>query len=107
MKNILSRIHQIDTVIQIAYCHQERWDGKGYPDRLVGDEIPIEARIVSVADAFDAMTTERPYGLRRDLEEALDEIVNCSGKQYDPEVVQAFQKAWEAGEIHRIKATWL
>lgn len=103
---MIKDIPYLITAVPIVRHHHERWDGKGYPDRLAGDAIPIEARIVSVADAFDAMTTERPYSPRRDLEEALDEIVKCSGKQYDPEVVNAFTDAWVSGELHRIKAAW-
>jgi putative two-component system response regulator len=103
---MIKDIPYLTTAVPIVRHHHERWDGKGYPDRLAGDAIPIEARIVAIADAFDAMTTERPYSPRRDLEEAFDEILNCSGKQYDPEVVKAFQKAWESGEMHRIKSAW-
>jgi putative nucleotidyltransferase with HDIG domain len=88
--------------IPIIRYHHERWDGTGYPDGLVGDAIPIGARIVSVADAFDAMTTERPYSPARPPQEAYEEILSRSGTQYDPAVVAAFQRAWEAWRIQTI-----
>jgi diguanylate cyclase (GGDEF)-like protein/putative nucleotidyltransferase with HDIG domain len=71
--------------------HHERWDGQGYPDGLQGMAIPLGARIVFVADAWDAMTTERVYGERRSEEEALQEVQRVSGAQFDPAVVEALQ----------------
>ena len=69
--------------------HHERWDGSGYPDGVAGDTIPLGARIIFVADAFDAMTSERVYGRRRSETEALRELERCSGSQFDPLVVAA------------------
>jgi putative two-component system response regulator len=86
----------------VILYHHENWDGKGYPHGLRGEEIPLEARIVSVADGFDAMTTERSYHRAHSPQEAYDEIVSCSGGQYDPAVVGSFQLAWERGEIQKI-----
>ena len=68
----------------------ERWDGTGYPDALVGDQIPVGARIISVCDAYEAMTADRPYRLAREPGEALNELRRCSGSQFDPDVVEAF-----------------
>ena len=68
----------------------ERWDGDGYPDRLAGEEIPIGARIIFVADAFCAMTEERPYAAARSVASARRELRACSGAQFDPAVVTAF-----------------
>lgn len=70
--------------------HHERWDGKGYPDGLMREEIPLLARIVAVADAYDAMTSDRPYRQAKNRQEAVDEIQRCSGEQFDPQVVVAF-----------------
>jgi HD-GYP domain-containing protein (c-di-GMP phosphodiesterase class II) len=70
--------------------HHERWDGTGYPDGLAGDEIPIEARILAVADAYDAMTSDRPYRAALRHEEAVAEVERCSGSQFDPRVARAF-----------------
>lgn len=82
--------------------HHERWDGQGYPDRLAGEAIPEGARILSVADAFDAMCSDRPYRAAITPEQALNEVVQRSGIDYDPQVVEALQKAWSAGEVHMI-----
>jgi HD-GYP domain-containing protein (c-di-GMP phosphodiesterase class II) len=71
----------------------ERWDGAGYPDRLAGEDIPLGARIVAVADAFDAMTSPRPYSTVRSPDEALAELRRCAGTQFDPSVVEAFAAA--------------
>ena len=75
---------------QIAGSHHERWDGSGYPDRLAGQEIPVAARIVGLVDVFDALTHERPYKAAWSIEDALTEIVHCSGTHFDPELVSAF-----------------
>jgi two-component system, cell cycle response regulator len=77
-------------VAPIVRAHHERIDGMGYPDRLSGADIPIEARIIAIADAFHAMTSERPYALTRLPQQALEEIERCSGSQFDPEVVDVF-----------------
>ena len=69
----------------------ERYDGRGYPDGLAGEQIPIESRIVCVCDAYDAMTTDRPYCAARQAAEALEELGRCSGSQFDPSVVEAVQ----------------
>jgi putative nucleotidyltransferase with HDIG domain len=78
---------------EIAYmtkCHHERVDGKGYPQGLRGDQIPLGARIVTVADSFDAMMTDRPYRSRLPLETALGELKRNAGRQFDPDVICAF-----------------
>lgn len=77
----------------IAASHHERWDGRGYPDGLAGDRIPLSARIVCLADAYDVMTTKRVYKEARDHESAKAEILIESGKQFDPDVVDAFLQA--------------
>lgn len=77
--------------VEIVTSHHERWDGEGYPDRLVKEQIPIGARLFSVADAFDAMTSDRPYRKGLSFEIAAQEIERCSGSQFDPDVVRAFK----------------
>lgn len=74
----------------IALSHHERWDGKGYPHGLVGDEIPIEGRIAAVADVFDALMSDRPYKKAFSLERSLEIVKEGGGTQFDPEVVEAF-----------------
>jgi putative two-component system response regulator len=82
--------------------HHERWDGGGYPYGLSGDKIPIMARIVSVADAFDAMTSSRAYQKARSALEAYTDIIEGTQKFYDPTVVAAFSRAWELGAFQQI-----
>lgn len=86
--------------------HHEHWDGSGYPDGLQGEEIPILARIIALADAFDAITSTRAYREKQSLQEAYDEILKCSGLCFDPTIVRAFQKCWEKGEFQKIAARW-
>jgi putative two-component system response regulator len=79
-----------DAGVQVVRSHHERWDGSGYPDQLAGDEIPIGARIFAVADAVDAITNHRPYREARSWRACRQEIVAEKGKQFDPDVVDAF-----------------
>ncbi len=79
--------------------HHERLDGKGYPGGMAGEAISMMARIISVADSFDAMTTTRPYRSGLSVEYALSELRRCSGSQFEPRVVEAFIKAYESGEL--------
>ena len=86
--------------LNIVRSHHERYDGHGVPDRLAGDQIPLEARIAAVADSFDAMTSDRPY--RPDgmtIEASVGELVRCSGTQFDPIIVAAMVSAVEGGRI--------
>jgi putative nucleotidyltransferase with HDIG domain len=79
--------------------HHERWDGTGYPRGRAGERIPLEARILSVADSFDAMTSIRPYRTPRQVQDALEELERCAGSQFDPELVAVFAEAWGEGEL--------
>jgi HD-GYP domain-containing protein (c-di-GMP phosphodiesterase class II) len=79
----------IGSVAQWVLHHHERWDGKGYPDGLAGTDIPLGARILFVADAFDAMTSDGLYGKACSVDDALTEVVLCAGTQFDPAVVEA------------------
>jgi diguanylate cyclase (GGDEF)-like protein len=82
----------VDPVAEWVLHHHERWDGTGYPDRLRGEEIPLGARIIFVADAYDAMTSDRAYRGRLTPREAVDELERCAGTQFDPEIVAAFAR---------------
>lgn len=93
--NILSSISFLEGVATIIRHHRENYNGTGYPDHLKGDEIPLEARILSVADAFDAMTSQRPYRERIDPEVAIEELKNKSGTQFDPMIVEIFISTWD------------
>jgi ribonuclease P protein subunit RPR2 len=76
--------------LRVVRSHHERWDGRGYPDGLRRSEVPLAARIFAVADALDAMTSDRPYRKALKWDAARSEIVAQSGKQFDPEVVEAY-----------------
>jgi cyclic di-GMP phosphodiesterase len=80
-------------VLRVARSHHERMDGAGFPDSLQGEQIPLEARIVSVVDAFDAMTTNRAYRKPRSASDAIQELRRCAGAHFDPDVVEAFLSA--------------
>ncbi len=80
----------VDPIADWVLHHHERWDGTGYPERLRGEEIPLGARIIFVADAYDAMTSERAYRGRLTPREAIEELEHCSGTQFDPAIVAAF-----------------
>lgn len=87
---ILSSAASLHDRIPAVLHHHERFDGTGYPHGLRGAEIPVEARILSLADAFDAMTSDRPFRSALVLREAIEEIYCCTGTQFDPKVVEAF-----------------
>ncbi len=91
-EEILKHIPELKEEIKGIKYHHERWDGRGYPEGLKGEEIPFIARIIAVADTFDAMTSNRPYRKALPLEVAFEEIKKCAGTQFDPEVAEAFLK---------------
>jgi putative two-component system response regulator len=92
-ERILQPVVEDEAVLAMVRNHHERWDGQGYPDRLAGEGIPLGARILALADTFDAMTSERPYRTAKTVDFAIGEIERCSGSQFDPAVVEAFKKA--------------
>lgn len=83
-KEIIAAEKQFDDLIPLVELHHERYDGKGYPYGLKGEEIPKLVRILCIIDSFDAMTTERPYQRTKTFEEAVSEIMRCAGTQFDP-----------------------
>ena len=87
---ILSSNHELNKLAKHILHHHERWDGNGYPDKLAGEHIPLESRIISVADAYDAITSHRSYKAPKSREEAAIEIISCSGTQFDPSIVDVF-----------------
>jgi len=96
---IVEHIRQLKEIIPGVRYHHEQVNGKGYPDGLMGEDIPSLARIIAVADTYDAMTTDRPYRKAMGKEAAVEELKRCSGTQLDKEVVEAFIQAYEKGEI--------
>jgi len=87
---ILEAIPFLEAVVPVVRYHHERWDGTGYPEGLVGEAIPYLARILAIADAFDAMITDRPYRRAMSAEEARREVTACAGTQFDPAIAVAF-----------------
>jgi HD-GYP domain-containing protein (c-di-GMP phosphodiesterase class II) len=91
------RVSALRAAVPGVLFHHERWDGRGYPAGRSGARIPAEARVLAVADAFDAMTSERPYRSAVQIDRALEEIDRCAGTQFDPDVAAAFLELWQAG----------
>ena len=89
-EEILLGIPALAEFAPIVRAHHERFDGTGYPDRMIGDEIPLESRVIAVADAFHAMTVPRPYRKPFAVEVALEELIANAGTQFDEDVVQVF-----------------
>jgi HD-GYP domain-containing protein (c-di-GMP phosphodiesterase class II) len=93
--NIIRSLDLISHVAPIIYSHQEKFDGSGYPEGLQGDQIPLEARVLAVVDAFEAMTHDRYYSRARSFQEASHELCRLRGRQFDPAVVNIFLKVLE------------
>ncbi|MGH2614239.1 MAG: HD-GYP domain-containing protein, partial [Thermomicrobiales bacterium] len=93
---IVSRLEVYKQSVDAIRHHHERWDGTGYPDGLAGERIPLGSRIIAVADAFDAMTSERVYRPAMSAEAAFAELRKGSGAQFDPQIVELFAQAFEA-----------
>jgi HD-GYP domain-containing protein (c-di-GMP phosphodiesterase class II) len=96
---IIEPVNFLSEPREIILHHHERYDGRGYPDGLKGEEISLGARILAVADSFEAMMSDRPYRRALDLHEAIDEITVNAGSQFDPEVVKAFIEALSEGDV--------
>ncbi|HXT98550.1 MAG TPA: HD domain-containing phosphohydrolase [Polyangia bacterium] len=101
-KRILEPIPFMRDIVPGCYCHHEAWDGSGYPQGLVGDHIPVIGRVVAVADAYDAMTSDRAYRKALPHEIACGELERCTGSQFDPEIVPVFLAQIE--EFRRLEA---
>lgn len=96
---IIASSHEYAEIANDILCHHERYDGKGYPQGLVGDNIPIRARIIAIADSFDAMISERPYRKPLSLEAAIEELKRNSGTQFDPDIVEVFLHLYKNNEL--------
>lgn len=99
--SIMAPIRQMKRILPGLRSHHERWQGGGYPDGLAGEDIPLMARIIAAADAFDAMTTDRPYQAACDFESALRRLNELKGVGLDEKVVEAFNRAYQAGDFRR------
>jgi HD-GYP domain-containing protein (c-di-GMP phosphodiesterase class II) len=101
---ILGSISYLDPVIPCVMHHHERYDGQGYPGRIAGGNIPLPGRIIAVADAFDAMTSDRPYRRKVAYPKAIEEIERNAGRQFDPLIVKAFRALWDSGRLEQLLA---
>jgi putative nucleotidyltransferase with HDIG domain len=101
---LIRSIEALRPALPYILFHHERWDGRGYPSGRSREQIPSGARIVAVADAFDAMISARPYRPPLTVDRALAELEEGAGKQFDPTVVRAFLAAWADGEFSEIRA---
>ena len=96
---MLLRMAALREAIPYVLYHHERWDGHGYPSGKAGEEIPIEARVLAIADAFDAMTSDRPYRRALSRADALAEVERCAGTQFDPEIARVFVGLFAESEL--------
>ncbi|MBU3109560.1 bifunctional diguanylate cyclase/phosphohydrolase [Clostridium gasigenes] len=88
--DIIKPVQSLDKIVPLILHHHENYNGTGYPNKLKGEDIPYLARVLTVVDSFDAMTSNRPYNKRKTYKEAMDELIKFSGAQFDPEIVKAF-----------------
>ncbi len=97
--DILNKVTMLRPIAKLVRYHHERWDGLGYPAGLAGTAIPLGARIIALADAFDAMTSERSYRPCMTQEEAVQEVLRCRGTQFDPDIADAFVRLCQDGKL--------
>ncbi|GAB6157037.1 hypothetical protein JCM39194_02370 [Desulfotomaculum varum] len=103
--SMVRSMQSLDKVIPMIMHHHERFDGNGYPDGLKGEQIPLGSRIIAVADSFDAITNSRPYREALTYQEALKEIKRCSGTQFDPYIVELFERAFLNRKVITLRQT--
>jgi putative nucleotidyltransferase with HDIG domain len=96
---ILLRMSTLREALPYVLYHHERWDGTGYPSGRAGEAIPLEARVLAIADAFDAMTSDRPYRRALTHREAVAEVKRCAGTQFDPEIARVFLELFARTEL--------
>jgi len=100
---IIQHIPNLVDTIPIIFSHHERYDGQGYPRSISGENIPILGRVICIADAFDAMTTDRPYRKGLSVEQALYELKKHAGTQFDPKLVDIFVEMIKRGDLNQLK----
>ncbi len=98
---ILEKVDGLQNAVPLIKHHHERFDGKGYPDGLSGEQIPIGSRVIAIAEAFDILTSDVPWRDAMNQESALQEIESCAGTQFDPDLVAALRTALSSGLVER------
>jgi putative nucleotidyltransferase with HDIG domain len=108
-KQILEQIHFLRDIVPVVYLHHEWYNGTGYPSGMKGDQIPLGARILSIADSYDAMTSDRPYRKALEVKDALRELRRCAGTQFDPPLVEVFIRELELNqkEVEQKQKEWM
>ena len=108
-KQILESVHFLREIVPLVYYHHEWWDGSGYPEGIKSEHIPLGARILAVADSYDAMTSDRPYRKAMPQSRAIQELRRCSSTQFDPQVVEVFIQELERNreEVEKITSDWM
>ncbi len=108
-KQILESIHFLKEIVPLIYYHHERWDGSGYPEGIKGEQIPLGARILTIADSYDAMTSDRPYRKAMAQDDAIIELKKYAGLQFDPALVDIFIVELERNRkmVEEIRADWM
>ena len=104
---IIKDIPKLKDVLDYVLCHHERWDGRGYPRGLAGEQIPLDGRVVCVADSFDAMISNRSYRNALPVTKAVDELKNGAGSQFDARIVKIFIGLLQSGKLEGISAASL
>lgn len=99
---LLRNLPELEPLAPLVLHHHERFDGSGYPHGLFEQAIPIGARLLAAADAIEAMTTDRPYRSSLGAATAMTELADCAGSQFDPDVVEAFERAYHTGELDSV-----
>jgi HD-GYP domain-containing protein (c-di-GMP phosphodiesterase class II) len=99
---LIGGLRALSAALPYVLFHHERWDGAGYPTRRHGESIPLPGRLLAVADAYDAMTSERRYRAPLTSDEAIGEVERCAGSQFDPGLAGEFVEAYAAGELHAL-----
>ena len=101
-RRMIAGIPYLEPATPMILHHHERWDGRGYPSELAGAAIPVEARLLTIVDTFDAMTSDRPYRPAIAASATYETIIENSGTQFDPSMVDVFVRCWERGDIQRV-----
>ncbi|HEX9757463.1 MAG TPA: HD domain-containing phosphohydrolase [Nitrospiria bacterium] len=102
-RQIMEKVEPLHKIAEYTLFHHEHLDGKGYPQGLKGEKIPLISRIITIADSFDAMSTSRPYREALPEGQAIERLIKGKGRQFDPDLVDYFTKLWESGVIHEIR----